>query len=156
MNCVARKKPIGLFELRQMSCEASSRWAINTIKSLGDSNGVWNTSKKDLMRLVIEYFKGLFSSNNPYFFMTLWRVLSSVWQMKWIKFSIKAQCGGNKSSNWFMLLTYAPRPDGMHALFYKEFWREFCSISPMWTLWRGLGGDKWNCVILTSQILPLF
>lgn len=120
--------------------KASSRMKRNSIRGLNDDNGNWKTSKSDVERLVVAYFRSIFASSSPSGFPEALEGIDVVLNEEMNQLlNMEPTLEEIRFALFQMHPTKAPGIDGFHALFFQKFWDIKCDdvVGLVKTWWRG-------------------
>jgi len=99
------------------------RRAKNKILDILDNNEVWVDNEEEIEKVVVNYFKNLFSSSNMVDPSLVLRDISPSVSPTMNEFLVKEVTEEEVKRALFSLNpTKAPGPDGMTALFFQRFW----------------------------------
>ncbi|KAL2895927.1 hypothetical protein RDABS01_000461 [Bienertia sinuspersici] len=137
--------------------KASQRKKRNLIRGLYNSQGAWCQTHEEIVAVVEDYFKGLFSSDNPTDFEAALAGLNGLVDNE-MNETLDAEPSGEEIKNALFQMhpNKAPGPDGMHALFFQKFWNivgnDIIYFVKSW--WRGnqnLKNVNKTCVVLIPK-----
>ena len=154
------KKIIFIFDFLTSSLK-SSRRRRNSIKCLMSIDGTWKTNPQDMKQVIEEYFSQISHSGSLQdmddALLGLSRVVTEDMNACLDQEPTESEI---KEALFQMHPTKAPGPDGIHALFYKNFWSivEQDVVDLMKNWWRGwisLGGINKTCITLIPKCKDL-
>ena len=137
--------------------KASQRKKRNAITKLQRSDGSWCSNEEDIMQTISDYFEGIFSTSMPSDFdEALAGISVRVAEISNAALMAEPTEEEIHTALFQMHPTKAPGVDGMHALFYQNFWHivgdDIVSYIKSW--WKGdadLDDINKTCIVLIPK-----